>query len=1138
NNQYVFGNGCDTSTNRDLCFYWRASTNVGAFPHMKDSSTTITTSFNADLNDGNWHMMTGVVDHVNKEVRGYHNGVLYDTVSFTSLSFNPTANWILGNYNNGGTGNDYDGYLDEFTIYENYVLTSNDIDDLYNLGWHKLNNESTTTGVIDTGVQDPNLSFTDSNLPDNTDDFSVGSWVKLDMSRDSTLDGTANGDPTSTTGKVGNAISFDGVDDKFTLGTIGDWNFLHDGSDFSISWWQKLNSLPSEQQGILGTGTGGSSIGFDLKAQLNNNGRLVASIENGQGATASITSSNNFIPQDTTTWYHYVLTHSNGAWNIYRDGGNNESASSSVSWSTSNHSRDMELANANANTPTDVKDLTADLDEMVIYDRVITSSEISALYNSGSGTSTPNTNGMVAHYDFEQTGTTLESQVPVPPTNFKLLNLNDVTFNVGTTSASVSGIQTTASTLETTASHQVTDASGTQSLTGTTYQISANEIRSGSALIGKTVGKIDLSIYNIGSPTGEAIAGVFDSNGNILYEFGRVDVSTLSNTANNPSANWVTFDDATTSYTLSQGEYFGLYYDGGDSSNKPVSGNDDSSPPFANDYWHRYDGSNWQNYGSLIDLTFRLYEGSPAGSTPFNIISATGLSDNTSTPQHYVFTRSGNNWTIYQNSVSEATATDTTSLGANSVASTLTQEFTSNLGGTSANGISSSQAKGSQLQSGHALIGTTIGQLDFNLACSGTCSGTLEAGVWTSASQTPDVSFGTLDFSTVPSTLTTYSFNSNSHTLAVGDVIGVSCIGCSGTPQFQMSISSDNDPNEVFAESNPSTSHTTWLTNSAHDVDYTAYSGSPASTSYYTTHIDGMIDEYFINSDSLTSTEVDMAYEKGSEPTQIDTTGASVTEYDDSNVTGGTEYYYTVKATNAVGDSDFLTPFVSALAGTPPDVPTSVSSTINSPNTAPLDITVSWSAPTNVGTGTLTGFEIYRDSVLIDTTGLVTSYTDTVPSGGGTFEYKLKAVSTHGTSGFSSTTSTTTPSVPPAPTNAPVLAINNPNPSPLDIDVSWTEPASGGSIIQSYEVFRSATETGTYTSVGTVTDLDFTDTVPSAGTWYYKFTAINLVGSSGLSPSNSITTASVPSSPLNASSVIPSINSAPYDVTVSWDLPT
>ena len=39
-----------------------------------------------------------------------------------------------------------------------------------------------------------------------------------------------------------------------------------------------------------------------------------------------------------------------------------------------------------------------------------------------------------------------------------------------------------------------------------------------------------------------------------------------------------------------------------------------------------------------------------------NIISATGLTDNTSTPQHYAITRDSSNlWTIYQNGVSEAT---------------------------------------------------------------------------------------------------------------------------------------------------------------------------------------------------------------------------------------------------------------------------------------------------------------------------------------------------------------------------------------------------------------------------------------------------------------------------------------------------
>jgi hypothetical protein len=184
----------------------------------------------------------------------------------------------------------------------------------------------------------------------------------------------------------------------------------------------------------------------------------------------------------------------------------------------------------------------------------------------------------------------------------------------------------------------------------------------------------------------------------------------------------------------------------------------------------------------------------------------------------------------------------------------------------------------------------------------------------------------------------------------------------------------------------------------------------------YTINLDGMIDEYFIDSTALTSTEIDTIYDNSKDLTPLAT--STTNNYDDNTVVAGNTYYYSVSSVNSIGNSVYVTPFVSGLGGTPPDVPTSVSSTINSPNTAPLDITVSWSAPTNVGTGTLTGFEIYRDSTLITTTGLVSSYTDTVPTGGGTFEYKLKAVSTHGTSGFSSTTSTTTPTVPPAPTNA------------------------------------------------------------------------------------------------------------------------
>ena len=47
------------------------------------------------------------------------------------------------------------------------------------------------------------------------------------------------------------------------------------------------------------------------------------------------------------------------------------------------------------------------VDDIVFYNKALTSTEVLALYNSGSGTTTPDTNGLVAHYNFEQTGSTI-----------------------------------------------------------------------------------------------------------------------------------------------------------------------------------------------------------------------------------------------------------------------------------------------------------------------------------------------------------------------------------------------------------------------------------------------------------------------------------------------------------------------------------------------------------------------------------------------------------------------------------------------------------------------------------------------------------------------------------------------------------
>ena len=265
-------------------------------------------------------------------------------------------------------------------------------------------------------------------------------------------------------------------------------------------------------------------------------------------------------------------------------------------------------------------------------------------------------------------------------------------------------------------------------------------------------------------------------------------------------------------------------------------------------------------------------------------------------------------------------------------------------------------------------------------------------------------------------------------------------------------------------------------------------------------------------------------------------TGSITTTHIDTSPTMGSLNYYKVSAINAYGaGADSNTD--NDMAGVPPDAPTITSTSTASANSAPLEITVNWQAPTVTGTAGISNYEVYRDGALITTVGNVTTYVDTVTTGGGTFVYSLKSVTPHGTSVLSATASHTTPTPPPAPTSSPTLDIANPNPSPFDVTVSFAMPSSGGSAITSFEIFRSIDDV-TFSSVGTTSTLLFSDTVPNAGTFYYKFASTNLVGNSGQSPSSNITTATVPTSDSSVTLAIADPNATPLDVTVSFTAPT
>ena len=288
------------------------------------------------------------------------------------------------------------------------------------------------------------------------------------------------------------------------------------------------------------------------------------------------------------------------------------------------------------------------------------------------------------------------------------------------------------------------------------------------------------------------------------------------------------------------------------------------------------------------------------------------------------------------------------------------------------------------------------------------------------------------------------------------------------------------------------------------------------------------------NGSAIVGYKVEVSTDDITYTTLVADTGNTNTTYTDLNPTMGSLNYYKVSAINAYG-SGAVSNTDNDMAGVPPDAPTITSTSTDSANSAPLEITVNWSAPTVTGTAGISNYEVYRDSTLITTVGNVTTYVDTVPTGGGTFVYELKSVTPHGTSVLSATASHTTPTPPPAPTSSPTLDIANPNPSPFDVTVTFAMPSSGGSAITSFEIFRS-TDDVTFASVGTTSTLIFSDTVPNAGTFYYKFASTNLVGNSGQSPSGSITTATVPDSP-TVTLAINNPNTLPFDITATFVAP-
>lgn len=259
--------------------------------------------------------------------------------------------------------------------------------------------------------------------------------------------------------------------------------------------------------------------------------------------------------------------------------------------------------------------------------------------------------------------------------------------------------------------------------------------------------------------------------------------------------------------------------------------------------------------------------------------------------------------------------------------------------------------------------------------------------------------------------------------------------------------------------------------------------------------------------------------------TDIATLPANSTAFSDGGLSGGTTYYYVVRAVNVSGSSANSN---EASATTPPNAPAAPSD-LTTTTISQTQIDLSWVDNSSnednfvVARGDVSGGP-YTDIVTLPAN--TTTHSDTGLTDSTTYYYFVRAVNATGYASTPEVSGTTLPFPPAAPSGLAAVAV-----SQTQINLSWTDNANNeGSMF----VARSDTAGGPYSDIALLpaNSTSFSDTTLSAATtYYYVVRAANAGGSSANSNEASATT--LPNPP-TAPSGLAATTVSQTQINLSW----
>jgi len=379
-----------------------------------ESASTISTSV--------WTYAVATFNNTTKATKIYINGELDKEDSTITNDLSSQTEDVLIGYD--GQNEYFDGLIDSVRIY-NRALSASEIANHYYSGRNKFDDYSAKVKLsaddsntyLDetlTNNQDYLLSYYYKVGEDNSNPINftlsgsgtivaeenimassttglVGAWnfeegssgsadgaTIVDLSgnsNDGTGDDGANNTGLSwTSGKYGNAIDFDGVDDYVNVTDASSIDF--GTGDFSVTGWANTDSWSTRQMIITKkyVNSNNSYPGFRISIDESVSGRFQVEVVSSSGSTQYPTSS---ISADE--WFQFALTRTGSSYSFYSNGGNKQDYSCD-SDSIDNNYDLMIGRQPYASTP---NYFNGTIDSVRIYNRALTASEVYDNYKAG-----------------------------------------------------------------------------------------------------------------------------------------------------------------------------------------------------------------------------------------------------------------------------------------------------------------------------------------------------------------------------------------------------------------------------------------------------------------------------------------------------------------------------------------------------------------------------------------------------------------------------------------------------------------------------------------------------------------------------------------------------------------------------------